>query len=126
MSAQAQKTHEHRREELEQVWQEAELQVVGDFSRRRGEIGRTPDMPDRLAVEACGLGYLLQRLRDDLAGEEWTTMDLESMRDTAVDLAASAERMAEAFEILRLRRRAVDQGSSIPWVFPLPQAGGAA
>ncbi|MDA3872468.1 MAG: hypothetical protein PF795_00715 [Kiritimatiellae bacterium] len=85
--------------------------VAARVTLRGVEIGVCADHPSRVYAEVKGLGWLVQRIEDDLSLEEWSAESLAAMVDSSVDLAAASTRLAEALESLRLRRVAVNGGS---------------
>jgi hypothetical protein len=95
--------------------QEIEDRVTCRVIIRRGEIGELPESPQRLVMETAGLHYLVGSLEDQMREEDWSVENMRQMEATAVDLAATATRLAQALQMLQMRRRAQDQGSSLPW-----------
>jgi hypothetical protein len=95
--------------------QEIEDRVTCRVIIRRGEIGELPESPQRLVMETAGLHYLVGSMEDQMREEDWSVDMMREMETTAVDLAATSTRLAQALQMLQMRRRAQDQGSALPW-----------
>ncbi len=98
--------------ELE-IRSEACREIAGRIVLRHHEIGDMKEQPGDVLTEVSGMAFLVQSIEQDLSLEDWTPETLENLLKTSVDLAAVVTRFSEALVRMKMKRLAMDKGSTI-------------